>query len=255
MKYLIFLDIDGTLLSCGVHPRTVTAIRQAMDAGHLVFINTGRSMGNVPKEALKDVQLTGIVAGLGSYVEMQGEVLLSRPMSMEEIALVMQIARRCKIGLLLEGEQLLANYLPEYFHPNWLQPRPTVADEQDLRERFRDLRVSKISFTLPLPQEAEKELKKHFAIINHPTYAEVGTKGLSKATAMDFLKQRFAIADDHVIAMGDSLNDVEMLRAAGIAVVMGDGSEQVKPLADFISIAARDGGVGQALEELVLKKK
>jgi hydroxymethylpyrimidine pyrophosphatase-like HAD family hydrolase len=52
--------------------------------------------------------------------------------------------------------------------------------------------------------------------------------------------------------MGDSLNDVEMLQAAGIAVVMGDGHPDVKPLADFISIDAHLGGVGQALEELVL---
>lgn len=252
MKYLIFLDIDGTLLSCGVHPRTIAAIDQALAEGHLVFINTGRSMGNVPKHALKDVKLTGIVAGLGSYIEMQGEVLFSHPMSLDEVAHVLSFARRYQIGVLLEGEEMLANYLPEYFNPHWLSPRPEVLDEHDLRHRYSDLRVSKISFTSPLPEEAEIALKQDFAIINHPTYAEVGIKGLSKATAMDFLKKRFSIADDHVIAMGDSLNDIEMLQAAGIAVVMGDGHDSVKPLADFISIAARDGGVGQALEELVL---
>ena len=45
---------------------------------------------------------------------------------------------------------------------------------------------------------------------------------------------------------------VQPLQAAGIAVVMGDGHPDVKPLADFISIDAHLGGVGQALEELVL---
>jgi hydroxymethylpyrimidine pyrophosphatase-like HAD family hydrolase len=58
-----------------------------------------------------------------------------------------------------------------------------------------------------------------------------------------------------VIAMGDSLNDVEMLQAAGVAVVMGNGHPDVKPLADMITPAAHEGGVGYAIEKLVLEKE
>ena len=47
MKYLIFLDIDGTLLSHGGLPaRTAEAIEKTVEAGHYVLINTGRSRGN-----------------------------------------------------------------------------------------------------------------------------------------------------------------------------------------------------------------
>ena len=51
MKYLIFLDIDGTVRSSkGIHPRTVNAIAKARALGHKVFINTGRSYCIIPEE-------------------------------------------------------------------------------------------------------------------------------------------------------------------------------------------------------------
>jgi hydroxymethylpyrimidine pyrophosphatase-like HAD family hydrolase len=55
--------------------------------------------------------------------------------------------------------------------------------------------------------------------------------------------------------MGDSDNDTLMLEAAGIAVVMGNGHPDVKKIADFISIDCADGGVGYAIEKLILEKE
>jgi Cof subfamily protein (haloacid dehalogenase superfamily) len=254
MKYLIFLDIDGTLLTRGGVPaRTSAAIQEAVDRGHFVFINTGRSKGNVPFSHLREVPLTGIVAGLGAYIEMDGDVLFSHAMTREEIAFAMQVAKEIGTGLILEGEDMLLDYLPEQLDPRWVGNRPAVDSVEDMEQRFPSLRISKISFTKPLSAEAAERLGARLGVISHPTYAEIFSNGLSKATAMDFLKERLNIADDHVIAMGDSLNDIEMLNAAGIAVVMGDGHPDVLPLADFVSVAAHEGGVGQALEELVLK--
>ena len=256
MKYLIFLDIDGTLLSHGGLPaRTAAAIEKAVAQGHYVFINTGRSKGNVPYSHLKDLPLTGIVAGLGAYIEMEGRVLFSHAMTREEIAFAMQVASEAEIGLILEGEQLLLNYLSEHVHPHWGPNRPAVEDAKDMARRYPELRVSKISFTKPISPETAEKLATRLGVISHPTYAEIFSKGFSKATAMDHLKAHLGIAHDHVIAMGDSLNDVDMLRAAGIAVVMGDGHPDVLPLADFVSIAAHEGGVGQAIEELVFNRK
>ena len=256
MKYLIFLDIDGTLLSHGGLPaRTAVAIEKTVEAGHYVLINTGRSRGNVPFSHFKNLPLSGLVAGLGAYIEMGGEVLFSHAMTNEEIAFAMQVANEVEIGLILEGEQMLLDYLPAHLNPHWVGKREAVAGIEDMTGRYPDLRVSKISFTKPLSHDAAERLATRLGVISHPTYAEIFSKGFSKATAMDFLKERLGIADDHVVAMGDSLNDVDMLRAAGIAVVMGDGHPDVLPLADFVSVAAHEGGVGQALEELVLKSK
>jgi HAD superfamily hydrolase (TIGR01484 family) len=252
MKYLIFLDIDGTLLARGGVPqRTRDAIARALELGHYVFINTGRAKGNLPYAMLGDLPLSGIVAGLGNYIEMNGEVLFSRAMSDDDIAYAMQIADELQFGLSIEGEDMLIDYHQERAD-RWPSCGKSFTSLQELKSRYPGLRVSKMGFMSPLPAPLAQSLQARFTLINHPTYAEFGSLGNNKATAMEYLMQHLGIDRDHVIAMGDSLKDVDMLRAAGIAVVMGDGHPDVKPLADFISVAAHEGGVGHALEELVL---
>ena len=255
MKYLIFLDIDGTLLTrVGVPERSQKAICRAVEEGHYVLINTGRAKGNVPVKHLSHLPLSGMVAGLGCYVEMNGEVLLSCAMSDDDVRYAMDVADELGLGLSIEGEDMLLDYHPERFD-RWPPCGRSCDGLEDMHAKYPALRISKMGFTSPLPDDVAKKLQERFMLINHPTYAEFGTKGHSKATAMEFLMQRLGITRDHVIAMGDSLNDVEMLQAAGIAVVMGDGHPDVKPLADMITIDAHLGGVGQALEELVLRQE
>ena len=58
---------------------------------------------------------------------------------------------------------------------------------------------------------------------------------------------------ERTIAMGDSSNDIDMLKSAGIAVAMGNAINEVKEICDFISCDAKDGGVAKALEKLILK--
>ena len=79
MKYLIFLDIDGTILpwNAPISPRTVDGIRRAQAEGHKVFINSGRAIGIIPKDLLDTVKPDGIVAGLGVWIRADGKQMLA----------------------------------------------------------------------------------------------------------------------------------------------------------------------------------
>ena len=75
-RKILFFDIDGTLLS----HRTLTipesakrAVRKAKENGHLIFINTGRTISVINKE-IKDLGFDGYICGCGSYIEVDGEV-------------------------------------------------------------------------------------------------------------------------------------------------------------------------------------
>ena len=252
MKYLIFLDIDGTVLSDGkIHPRTVNGIREAQKRGHLVFINTGRSMNIIPKIVLDEVRPDGIVGGLGAYIRLGDEVFLSESVPKELIKLSMDVAEKFGNTVILEGENASVSFLEE----TYLGKENEIKSVDDLYLRFPNINVSKMTYVRPLTEEGTKMLEPYFAVFNHPTYSEIGLKGYSKATGMEFLRERFGIDKDHVIAMGDSDNDTLMLEAAGIAVVMGNGHPDVKKIADFISIDCADGGVGYAIEKLILEKE
>ena len=252
MKYLIFLDIDGTILDNGkIHPRTVDGVREAQKRGHMVFINTGRSMSIIPQIVLDKVKPDGIVGGLGAYIRVGDEVFLSESAPEKLINLSMDVAKKFNNTVILEGENASVSFLAT----TYLGKEHEVKSVDDIFERFPDINIEKMTYVRPLTEEGTKMLEPHFAVFNHPTYSEIGLKGYSKATGMEFLRERFGIDKDHVIAMGDSDNDTLMLEAAGIAVVMGNGHPDVKKIADFISIDCADGGVGYAIEKLILEKE
>lgn len=252
MKYLIFLDIDGTILDNGkIHPRTVDGVREAQKRGHMVFINTGRSMSIIPQIVLDKVKPDGIVGGLGAYIRVGDEVFLSETAPEKLIKLSMDVAKMSNNTVILEGENASVSFLAT----TYLGKDHEIKSVDDIFERFPDINIEKMTYVRPLTEEGTKMLEPHFAVFNHPTYSEIGLKGYSKATGMEFLRERFGIDKDHVIAMGDSDNDTLMLEAAGIAVVMGNGHPDVKKIADFISIDCADGGVGYAIEKLILEKE
>ena len=252
MKYLIFLDIDGTILDNGkIHPRTVDGVREAQKRGHMVFINTGRSMSIIPQIVLDKGKPDGIVGGLGAYIRVGDEVFLSESAPEKLINLSMDVAKKFNNTVILEGENASVSFLAT----TYLGKDHEIKSVDDIFERFPDINIEKMTYVRPLTEEGTKMLEPHFAVFNHPTYSEIGLKGYSKATGMEFLRKRYGVDKDHVIAMGDSDNDTLMLEAAGIAVVMGNGHPDVKKIADFISIDCADGGVGYAIEKLILEKE
>lgn len=251
MIYLIFLDIDGTILSSEgkIHERTIEAIRKAQEAGNKVFINTGRSDGIIPPWLLEKVHPDGVVAGLGAFIRIGNEILLADVLNREMLSFAMDIADECNDTLIIEGENDSASYNGVCY----LGEEHIVCGIDELFERYPNIRVSKLTYLHRLPEEAVEKLDTVFAVFNHPTYAEVGLKGYSKATGMEFLRLRYGVDNDHIIAMGDSDNDKEMLSAAGIAVAMGNALQSIKEMADFVTTDCKDGGVGYAIEKLVLE--
>ena len=54
-----------------------------------------------------------------------------------------------------------------------------------------------------------------------------------------------------MIAFGDSGNDIDMLRAAGIGVAMGNAEEEAKAAADFVTLANTEDGIVYALKKYI----
>ena len=74
----VFLDVDGTGADYGVVPEGhVRAVRAAREAGHRVFLCTGRPASMLP-ESIRGAGFDGLVASAGAYVEIAGEVLVDR---------------------------------------------------------------------------------------------------------------------------------------------------------------------------------
>ena len=89
-------------------------------------------------------------------------------------------------------------------------------------------------------------------MIHNDSVAEFVPLGFDKATGMQVVCDRLGLEMKDTVAFGDSANDRAMIEAAGCGVVMGNGSEEMKKIADFIALPLIEDGIFHACEELGL---
>lgn len=247
-KYAFFLDIDGTLSKSGViHPDNMKVIKKAQELGHYVLINTGRSYAYIPPHVFECADFDGFVCGLGADIRVRGEQIQSKNISKE---LVMKIAELFlklddKVGL-IEGEDHVYYTRPWYDIVN----ERKVLSPSDFETKYKDAKISK--FTC---ETMNKDLLEPFldeiVIFDQNHYFELAQKGCNKAVGMMIAANHLEIPKERCVAIGDSINDEDMLRAAGIAVVMENGDERMKKIATFVTDDVNNAGVARAIEKIL----
>ncbi|MBS1600200.1 MAG: HAD family phosphatase [Bacteroidetes bacterium] len=85
-----------------------------------------------------------------------------------------------------------------------------------------------------------------------PTYLEIMNIAASKKSAMKFLLDKYNLRNDAVIAIGDNYNDIEMLQFAGLGIAMGNAPSEVKDIADFVTLDNNSDGIKYALEKFLV---
>ena len=82
-------------------------------------------------------------------------------------------------------------------------------------------------------------------------FLEVGRAGVTKASALERYCALRGIARTDVVVFGDNLNDLEMLRWAGLGVAMGNGEHEARVAADRVTLSNDEDGVAVVIEELL----
>jgi len=85
-------------------------------------------------------------------------------------------------------------------------------------------------------------------------YLEIMSPGSSKWHALSVLLQAEGIAPEQVISIGDEINDLEMIRHAGLGVAMGNAIPAVKAVADHVTLSNEEDGVAHVVEQFLLKE-
>ncbi len=87
---------------------------------------------------------------------------------------------------------------------------------------------------------------------SHPSYLEITHVEASKQHAVKYLHELFEVKREEVVAIGDSFNDTEMIKYAGLGVAMGNAHENVQAIANEVAPANEDEGVKAILQKLFL---
>lgn len=255
-RHMIFFDIDGTLLDEkeGIVPEsTVRALQQVKQAGHLIFICTGRCQAIWPKEIL-EIGFDGVVGGCGTNIYYHGEELLHAklpPDLQREIADDLTVFH---IDGILEGQQ--ASYFRrDYWMPvvqSIFEENGTFSPECQLFWEDAELDFDKMALWFDESSDMaafKAKYKDHFDfILRDPTFYEVVPKGYSKATGIAFLCDHLGISRQYTVGVGDSTNDLPMLDYTGISIAMGSGNPDIFPSVDFVTAPVMEDGIEKALK-------
>ena len=87
---------------------------------------------------------------------------------------------------------------------------------------------------------------------SHPSNIELNPLGISKASGVEAVCQLLGIRMSEVIAMGDSENDITMIREAGLGVAMGNAQDEVKRIADITTVTNNEHAVAKIIRTYML---
>lgn len=266
MTRLVFLDVDGTLIdgTQTVPDSAKRALSQAIDAGHKLFISSGR----VPPEIypfLWDLGFDGIVAANGAYVESGDHTIVDEPMDVDQVKTVAATLER--FGAYAAWQNPDAVYATKDFLDSLAALTGQTQGDWSayfslVGEYLRDgvpATCSKCTFTLPAftgksLNDVIEALGEQFCIVAGSFTGDVGTTGeivragISKASGLRAVAAHYGLPIDQTVAVGDSANDVDILKAAGVGIAMGNATQQAKDAADWVTSSIHDDGLAQAFE-------
>lgn len=274
MGKLIFLDVDGTIAGPGHPPRpsTVEAIRAARSRGHKVFLSTGRLEADVA-ENVRAIGFDGGIYSAGGRAVVQGKEVLNRPIPQELAWRITDVLETEGLFFMVEssagtygsidgvirdhGSDLM--YTIRDTHPRQSKVQRALAAAR-LREN-RAFPVYKFLVMLESTAQAQRLreiLGEAVKIVlfdkSSPDMpwipSEISDASVNKGTAFLFLREYLNARPSDTIAFGDSMNDAEILQAAGTGIAMGNAEEAVKQFADRVCARWDEDGIARALAEL-----
>ncbi len=257
-KYMIFFDIDGTLMDdkTDVVPESaIQALHQARANGHLIFLCTGRCESIWPKELL-DVGFDGVVGGCGTHIVYQGEELLHAEIEAELAREIADDLTRFHIDGVLEGKEFA------YFRRDYWMPFVTTIFEENgtFSPKYQlfwaeeeELHFDKMALFFDETSDMASFKKKYedrFDFIRRdPTFYEVVPKSYTKASGIALLCEKLGIPREYTMSVGDSTNDLPMLAYTGISIAMGSGNPAIFDTVDFVTDGVLEDGIEKALRK------
>ena len=268
MKYkALALDLDGTLTNREkkVPVGNKEAIEKAIDAGVKVILASGRPLfGITPIARERELDKKGgyiLAYNGGCIVDCKtGKQMSATIMPQDCIADICSLARANGVYALTYADTQIAaeSDSDEYVKKEAICNSTTIKKVDDLR-KFVDYPVEKFLVVgeheklLPV-QKALLDMHEGvmYAFFSERYFLEVVPAGVAKDASLDKLLTMLDITSEELVACGDGMNDIPMLKYAGLAAVMENAYPEVKKYADVDVPSNDDCGVAYVIDNYIL---
>lgn len=273
---LVALDLDGTLFNqeSRISKTDQDTIKEITSSGIEAAIATGRPYAGLPVELLSSIGIRYAITANGAaiYRLPEKECLFSSCMPPKLVFPLLEKLQKKSIHMdaFIDGDgfsqkscerNLYRLDMPESIR-DYIRSTRTFTD--DLAEYIKDgqLDVQKVTLNFyPLPDgtfESREAVKQLLSSCPQITFLSGGyhnlefTKtGTTKGAGLLFLCEHLGIHPSETMACGDTQNDIEILKTASIGVAMANAREDVKEIADYITLSNEESGVSHAIRRFL----
>ncbi len=261
---LVALDIDGTLYAnmpdTGAVDEVITpavheAVQRAADAGAHIVLATGRSaFGITPVLHQLGLPRAG---GEALTVASNGSVIFSYPpldvlqtVTFDASDIVRMLLEHVPDAAVAVEEVGVGYRINRHFPEGEITGEMTLQTVDELvaepvtRVIIRDPHSSEEEF-VALAEKLGLHGTNYF--IGWTAWLDIAPEGVSKASGLKDVADQLGVAQEHVLAIGDGRNDLEMLQWAGRGVAMGQAPLEVQEAADDVTATVHDDGVAHEL--------
>ena len=255
IRYALFFDIDGTLVSFKTHEipaSTIFALTQAKANGHKVFISTGRPPLIITNLGAIEHLIDGYVTINGALCFVGKKVIRCKNIPTDDVQTVVKDAKEKNYGLIIVGEKDVAVLDPKGEVTRIFQSELAVENLNLIKPLEIVLEQRILQLTAFFSEDYERELMERIPCCTsgrwHPKFTDITAKGADKGEGILAMAEYLGLDPKNTIAFGDGGNDSSMIKAAGIGIAMGNALETLKQEADYTTTSVDDDGVLIALK-------
>ena len=256
---IAFFDIDGTLSDPkkrhlgfleSIPDSAKNAIRKLRENGITPVIATGRNK-NMIENAAKELQINTLITSNGHVITHDGEVVYYEPIATKDRNAVAEYLNFLKVEYVIESLHQNTTVMHNEISSSFFNAEYKKVGNPDsykntdvLQFVYHSDDANKIKFEIP-------------GIISDKVATSVyniHSSAISKATSITKLLSALDIPLEQSIAFGDEENDIQMFKAVGFSVCMGNGNSRLKELASYITDGVDEDGIYNACIKLGLIK-
>lgn len=255
---IVVTDIDGTLLSHkkGAIPESaIKAIKDLQRNGVLVFLASGRNYYLIKKSGvLNFIKPDGFITMNGANVIIDGKVIYRYPIPSKDVDALVKFAKRLRFGLtLIEENEGHINIIDERvisahekFGTRFPQPR-TYPDHYDrvVYQAIAFCDAFDESLFLPHLRDCKSARWDEYAV-------DIMPKDSDKSKGILAVLEYYKLQPENILALGDGLNDREMINFVGVGIAMGNAHQELKDIADYITDDIDENGWANAIRHYKL---